>query len=307
MFPEEVDSGGFVFTGFPQSTWMGRIWTVLIINAVLIPVNVFLMSLFSISGASSAAPGHFGMDVVAKTSHLMGPQRGAALTNIFMVLYAIFFDIKILTKTMAMLFMAIFAMLFKPVGLVTKYIKPALMRFIVVQLWWNKCKKYFWRKLVSSGNKLRSRCMFYAESNYQQIESPFQDPIQKYQIQVEGMMDATADKVAYGFLALFWGMTIWVLLTLGTQIRLIMGPDAETDLIKAWVMTFLFEQFGIKALKLMMVRSTGRFASKQYDKFMTGKELFDTIEWYEGYAMNFKLVYFPIEQDPDGFFGNVML
>eukprot|EP00854_Cymbomonas_tetramitiformis_P017431 gene17431-20752_t len=120
-------------------------------------------------------------------------------------------------------------------------------------------------------------------------------------------MDETANKVAYSFLALLWAMTIWVLLTLGSQIRLIMGPDAETDLIKAWAMTFMFEQFGIKALKLMMVRSTGRIVSKQYDKVMTGGELYDIIEWYEAYAMNFKLAYFPVEQDADAFFGNVML
>ncbi|KAK3241105.1 hypothetical protein CYMTET_49101, partial [Cymbomonas tetramitiformis] len=303
MYPEEVRSGVFVFMGFPQNTWMGRIWTVLIINAVLIPVNVFLMALFSLSGASAAAPGHFGMDVAAKTSQLMGPNRGAALTNLFMVLYAVFFDIKILTKAMAMLFMAIFAMLFKPVGLVTKWIKPVLRQFVFVSRWLSKCREYLWSKGVSFDISVRS-CWAFGGERKHQIKSPYQDPVHKHQIRVEGMMGETADKVAYSCLALFWGMTIWVLLTLGMQIRLIMGPDAETDLVKAWAMTLLFEQFGIKALKLLMVRSTGRSIAKQYDKMMTGKELFDIIEWYEGYIMNFPLSYFPVEQDADAFFGN---
>ncbi|KAK3264074.1 hypothetical protein CYMTET_27162 [Cymbomonas tetramitiformis] len=263
------------------------------------------MSLFSLS-ASSSSPGHFGMDVAGKTSQLMG-RRGAMLTNLFMVLYAIFFDIKILTKTMAMLFMAFFAMLFKPVAALTKVIKPALKYLILVHMRWKLLRKYLWRNLVTAGNAVGLHRIFARKSKYQQIESPFKDPLEKHQIRLEGMLDETANKVAYAFLALFWGMTIWVLLALGMQIRLIMGPDAEMDLIKAWAMTFLFEQFGIKALKLMMVRSTGRYVSGQYDKLMTGKELFDILLWYERYATDFELAYFPMEEDADAFFGNVML
>ncbi|KAK3278789.1 hypothetical protein CYMTET_13294 [Cymbomonas tetramitiformis] len=172
--PEELEAADFVCTAFPTTSWMDRIWSVLIINAALIPVNVFLMSLFSLSGASAGALGHLSMDLGKKSLHstarskrrdasagrehskrgeadawpaphsgacdvrappgkekyeavaLMGPQRGAALTNFFLVLYAVFFDIKLLTKTMAMLFMAIFAMLFQPVKAVTKFVRPIL-------------------------------------------------------------------------------------------------------------------------------------------------------------------------------------
>eukprot|EP00854_Cymbomonas_tetramitiformis_P003758 gene3758-4701_t len=52
MFPPETAADDFSCYAFPNGTWMGRIWAVLVINTVLIPVNTILISLFSATVSS---------------------------------------------------------------------------------------------------------------------------------------------------------------------------------------------------------------------------------------------------------------
>ncbi|KAK3279658.1 hypothetical protein CYMTET_12468, partial [Cymbomonas tetramitiformis] len=295
MLPSEVLEAGFLCTAFPEPTWMGRIWTVLIINAVLIPVNVTLMAMFSLSGVSSRAPGHFSMDGAQKASQLMGPQRGALITNLFLFLYAIFFDIKLVTKTMAMVFMAFFSAIFKPIKSVTGLLKPIVAGIIPLVFW----AKAFYRRCVAVPQNLRKDQRNNCET------SLYVDPIEKHDVRLSGMVDAILDQMAYGLIAIFWGMTVWILLVYGMLIREIMGPEAEEELVKAWAMALVTEQFGLKALKLMMVRSAGRKFSAGLDQFMVGKDVYDVLHWYEGYIMGFPLQY--VSQDDDTFLANAAL
>ncbi|KAK3274589.1 hypothetical protein CYMTET_17234 [Cymbomonas tetramitiformis] len=221
FLPIELGEEGFICTAFPSATWTDRIWSVIFINAALIPVNVLLMALFSISGAA-AAPGHLTMDGGKLVSQLMGPQRGALMTNTFLFLYALFFDIKMLTKTITMLFMAGFAMIFKPVKLVTKHVKWVLAVLLPVYMmlsavYHNTCR-YFWAKMM-------------------------QEP---------------------------------------------------------------FVKFGIKALKLMTIRSFGRYVAKKYDQLIVGTTIFNVLDWYEGYILDASPLAFEVP-DADGFFGGADL
>ncbi|KAK3244446.1 hypothetical protein CYMTET_45940 [Cymbomonas tetramitiformis] len=118
------------------------------------------------------------------------------------------------------------------------------------------------------------------------------------------MMDGLVDKLAYGFLACFWIADAYILFVYSKAIREVSGKEAENELIKTWAMTWVFEQFGYKAFKLMMVRSAGRYFAKKYDAFMTGKRVFDVVTWYEGYIL--EALPFQFESpESDDFFGAV--
>eukprot|EP00854_Cymbomonas_tetramitiformis_P001957 gene1957-2640_t len=299
--PEELESDNFACTAFPNATWMDRIWAVLIINAALIPVNVLLISMFSLSGASAAAPAHLTMDVSKKVSQLMGPQRGAVLMNIFLVVYAAFFDLKLLTKSMAMAFIATFAMLFKPVKLVASYLKPLfrllLPVYTAVSDSYDRFCRYFWGRVmcIAQVRQLGMHTGFWKEQLYK-------DPVEVNDVRIEGMMDSLVDRAAYTFLACFWIADTYILFVYGKAIREINGPEAEDELIRTWAMTWVFEQFGLKAVKLMMVRSAGRYADKMYVQLMTGKTIFDVMAWYERYILD-TLPYEYQAPDADAFFG----
>ncbi|KAK3287951.1 hypothetical protein CYMTET_4559 [Cymbomonas tetramitiformis] len=269
--PEELESDNFACTAFPNATWMDRIWAVLIINAALIPVNVLLISMFSLSGASAAAPAHLTMDVSKKVSQLMGPQR------------------------------ATFAMLFKPVKLVASYLKPLfrllLPVYTAVSDSYDRFCRYFWGRVmcIAQVRQLGMHTGFWKEQLYK-------DPVEVNDVRIEGMMDSLVDRAAYTFLACFWIADTYILFVYGKAIREINGPEAEDELIRTWAMTWVFEQFGLKAVKLMMVRSAGRYADKMYVQLMTGKTIFDVMAWYERYILD-TLPYEYQAPDADAFFG----
>ncbi|KAK3277354.1 hypothetical protein CYMTET_14627 [Cymbomonas tetramitiformis] len=303
FLPEELGAPDFVCTAFPTTSWMDRVWMVLFINAGLIPVNVILMAMFTLSGGSAVAPGHMSMDVGKKVAQLMGPQRGAVMTNLIMVLYAVLFDIKLLTKTMAMAFMAMFGMIFQPVKLVTKYIEPLfrlmLPVYLMISATYYRICWFFWARVVLVGTSV-ARC--WGQQPPQKLV--YKDPVLVNNIRIEGLMDGMVDKVAYSFLAGFWIADAYILFVFGKVIREINGPEAENDLIRTWALTFVFEQFGIKAIKLMMVRSAGRYISKRYDQLITGKTMFDILAWYEGYILETSPFVYEAP-DGDAFFGGV--
>eukprot|EP00854_Cymbomonas_tetramitiformis_P008623 gene8623-10234_t len=278
-FPEELAAADFTCTAFPQNTWTDRIWMALCINAVVIPINVLLMALFLNSG-SSGIPGHAGYKVSKAMEQLVGPKRGAVLMSLFTFLYAIFFDFKMLTKAMAMAFMAFFSMLFKPVATVSKALWAAT-----------------WRMVPMAARKRIERMT--------PRNSPFIDPLVKHDIQIQGMIDNIVDKIAYCLLAVFWGMTVWILLTYGMLIRQTMGAEAERELIKTWGMVLLSEQFGLGALKLMLARSAGLFVNQQYGQLVAGKDANDILQWYGQYILNFPLSYMP--SDADALFASVVM
>ncbi|KAK3265299.1 hypothetical protein CYMTET_26006 [Cymbomonas tetramitiformis] len=277
-FPEELAAADFTCTAFPQNTWTDRIWMALCINAVVIPINVLLMALFLNSG-SSGIPGHAGYKVSKAMEQLVGPKRGAVLMSLFTFLYAIFFDFKMLTKAMAMAFMAFFSMLFKPVATVSKYVKPMVRSLISLLAWpstlWSAACRALWAatwRMVPMAARKRIERMT-------PRNSPFIDPLVKHDIQIQGMIDNIVDKIAYCLLAVFWGMTVWILLTYGMLIRQTMGAEAERELIKTWGMVLLSEQFGLGALKLMLARSAGLFVNQQYGQLVAGKDANDILQW----------------------------
>ncbi|KAK3274982.1 hypothetical protein CYMTET_16863 [Cymbomonas tetramitiformis] len=290
-FPEELAQGDFVCNAFPSATWTGRLYAVLVINAVLIPVNIILVLLFSSSGAGGSAPGHMKPNAAKAASRLMGPAMGPVAANTAIFLYAVFFDIKLLTKSMAMLFMACFMMLFRPVANLKgsfKGIVKAVNNFLTASTrCYDRACYFVWFRLLR----------MQAEPVYSSI---YADPLEKYEVMLVGPMDTTADKLAYIFLALFWAMTVWVMLTYGKLVREMMGSEAEKDLITLWGMTLLTQQLGMKGLQLMAMRTAGKVVLKFFQSLMQSKSALSAYRWYEEYSSE-KLVLTYDSSAADGF------
>ncbi|KAK3262779.1 hypothetical protein CYMTET_28381 [Cymbomonas tetramitiformis] len=308
FLPSESHASDFECKAFPEATWMGRIWSALVMNAVLIPINVTLMALFGLSGASAGRPGHLKMLLANQAAMLLGPQRGQALSNFLLLVYAIFFDFKLITKMMAMAFMAAFAEVLKPVKRVTHVIQYALRGFmpylLVMTMWFmqieERAMRWFWGHIMRVP-KLRSSQVQVGGEQYF-----WADPVQRHKIYLEGMFETLVDRLAYSLLASMWGMTIWVLLAYGTKIREIMGPDAEKELITTWVMAWFVEQFGLKAVRVVIIRAAGRWWARNKRRVQDGDSgEASVIDWYEGYLMDFPVQYLP--DDGDEFFQGIVL
>ncbi|KAK3276138.1 hypothetical protein CYMTET_15772 [Cymbomonas tetramitiformis] len=297
FFPAELAEEAFSCHAFPDSSWVGKVQGALLINAVLIPLNVLLMALFSLAGVGGSRPGCLTRNVVERTAKLMNANESVILVNVVVVAYALVYESALFVKMTALLFMSAFSVMFKPVARVAaalKYVMRWVYTFVVA------CSESFWKR-VSASHHPWARLLAPGEP-----ASPFQDPIDKYGIEIEGMLSKGSDLLAYIFLTTMWGMSIWILLTYGVLIREIMGAEEERKLILTWFECLLLEQFGLTAVRLVIVRTIGKTIHSSINRFVAGGNAVSTMEWYESYITgNLILQYMP--QDGDTFFGGTAI
>eukprot|EP00854_Cymbomonas_tetramitiformis_P006013 gene6013-7225_t len=324
FFPAELAEEAFSCHAFPDSSWVGKVQGALLINAVLIPLNVLLMALFSLAGVGGSRPGCLTRNVVERTAKLMNANESVILVNVVVVAYALVYESALFVKMTALLFMSAFSVMFKPVARVAAALKyvmrwvytfvpklpnPAgfettphkfLLHMLAAQAFSQGIEESFWKR-VSASHHPWARLLAPGEP-----ASPFQDPIDKYGIEIEGMLSKGSDLLAYIFLTTMWGMSIWILLTYGVLIREIMGAEEERKLILTWFECLLLEQFGLTAVRLVIVRTIGKTIHSSINRFVAGGNAVSTMEWYESYITgNLILQYMP--QDGDTFFGGTAI
>eukprot|EP00854_Cymbomonas_tetramitiformis_P023137 gene23137-27997_t len=64
----------------------------------------------------------------------------------------------------------------------------------------------------------------------------------------------TSHLAAHMILMTYWGSLAWVLLTYGKLLRQLEGEEGEDQVMRRWLVSWVAEQFGLEALKLMLVK-----------------------------------------------------
>eukprot|EP00854_Cymbomonas_tetramitiformis_P010060 gene10060-11902_t len=113
MLPDEIMTDPFVCTAFPQSTFTGRMWVILIIVGILTPCTMILSQMFVLA-ANASIPGHWGVYVTKKAEKVFGPGLTAIMQTIFVTVYALFFNFQKFNKAVAVTFVAIIGLMLKP-------------------------------------------------------------------------------------------------------------------------------------------------------------------------------------------------
>ncbi|KAK3233866.1 hypothetical protein CYMTET_55841 [Cymbomonas tetramitiformis] len=282
-------------TAFPQSTLLGNIFAAVVMNLVLIPVNLVLITLFSLSGAVAKRPGHLKMDIKQAGDKLIGAAMTAALANAVLVVYAMYFEVNASARGLAMLILAVFVIITRPVHNIARAISA--------------CKK-----AAASVIRPISYCLRYLKAYITQLyqyllrtdpDRMWKDPIVKYEVQFRGSIGGIVDALAYSYLCIFWALTVWVLLTFAMLIREMLGADEEKRVLVAWVTTILLEQFGLQGLRIAVARYAFNVLLGEFQKWLIGSR-YALFIWHERYIQQALGIEFKSETADEGL-ANIVL
>eukprot|EP00854_Cymbomonas_tetramitiformis_P005304 gene5304-6448_t len=100
--------------------------------------------------------------------------------------------------------------------------------------------------------------------------------------QVRFELDGLAVQVSYLLLMVVWGMITYTLLVYGVAIRSLMGSHGEKSILKAWIITLLFDNLGLQVIKSLTIKVWIKMLRKHIMLIGNGEERLAM--WYEDYV-----------------------
>ncbi|KAK3240612.1 hypothetical protein CYMTET_49560, partial [Cymbomonas tetramitiformis] len=242
---------------FPQNTLIGKMYATALVVAILLPVNATLQALFKVTTTTpvlsfwSSSPRS-----KKKSSALLGPLGSMLLHATMTMLYALLDNFERFTKAMALIIAGVAMLLLKPADKIVSVIfaVASTMRLIKRRL----------VKAIITGDRQR-RQQEHADHLAQLIVAPF----------VNGHIET----FTYGFILIFWGTLMWILLAFLTVLRGTMGREWEQELLVGWAMGLLMEHFGLVSLRLVGFKMLAVFfVGKVHAQLSNHLEI---ANWYE--------------------------
>ncbi|KAK3281352.1 hypothetical protein CYMTET_10853 [Cymbomonas tetramitiformis] len=266
LLPEELAANFFLCTAFPQSTFAGRIWVIAIIVGILTPTTMLLSQLFMMA-SDSAIPGHWGTFPTKCLAHFFGPGPTSLIQTVAFTLYALFFNLEKFNKAIALALIAFLTLVMKPQHM------QAAIRVVVGTVYWSFRQCQLSVRRLGQLVGLYSSTPLAADAHVSLLA----------QVRLVSPLEAELQKVAYGLIMFGWSMVAWLLFTFATQIREIMGGQAETELIANWAIVLVVEIFGKEAIKLIAVRVSVNFVMETLESMLLG--MTPAVRWHEKYIM----------------------
>ncbi|KAK3282022.1 hypothetical protein CYMTET_10221 [Cymbomonas tetramitiformis] len=266
MLPDEILPTSFFCTAFPQSSFTGRMWVILIIVGILTPVTMILSQCF-IMAANANVPGHWGIYVTKKAEKAFGAAPTAVMQTIFVTLYAIFFNFQKFNKAVAVTMVAMIGCMLKP-----HHIQRAIAFVLSICKW---IHFYTLTALSIIWHRVRG--------TKRQTELTEEEELLK-KVHLISPVEQYLQKLAYFCILVAWVTCAFSLLTYSMLIREMMGADAETELIRAWATVLAVEMFGKEAIKLIVLRLSVDAFMQKIEKLFTSQD-HPAFLWFEQYIM----------------------
>ncbi|KAK3283135.1 hypothetical protein CYMTET_9156 [Cymbomonas tetramitiformis] len=265
MLPEESEFQDFVCMAFPQSTYAGRIYVILIIIGILTPVTMIVSQLF-IMASNSAIPAHWGTFPVQKMQGVFGPGPTAVLQTIAFTAYALFFNFQKFNKAVAVTIVSLIGFMLKP-----QMVQTAIRVFLGTVYWMYT--------MMKRGLRTVKHAVFGAALT----KAPTGELELLEQVSLVSPMEKHLQKVAYFCIAFAWIWVTYSLLIFSMRIREMMGAKAESELISSWATVLAVEMFGKEAIKLIFIRLVVNFIMETAEHIFLG--LHPSVLWHEKYIM----------------------
>ncbi|KAK3271689.1 hypothetical protein CYMTET_19974 [Cymbomonas tetramitiformis] len=235
---EVIDS--YTCTAFPQNTLIAKIYLVLIMCVLLIPLRTILTCLFSLSGTAPPPRGQWTIKI-QQVSKVFGPRTAALVQAISFVVYAVFRNFDKFNKAVAGV-----------VGFFGITLLMPLMRVAVQPVRraasaCSNCSMPLWLKRDAEqgqrmGVLMRVACgvvallaVLYAPVHRKLCKSPI-------------------DTCIMAIVLMLWLMVVYVLLVYGSLIYDYYGPAAGPLVLLAWVYGVLFDLFGTEGMRAITVK-----------------------------------------------------
>ncbi|KAK3262321.1 hypothetical protein CYMTET_28815 [Cymbomonas tetramitiformis] len=266
MLPEEALPADFFCTAFPQSTFVGRFWVILIIVGILTPTTMTLSQMF-IMAQNVTIPEHWGVYVTKKAERCFGAVPMAVMQTVFVTLYALFFNFQKFNKAMAVTFVAIIGLTMKP-----RHIRRAIA--FVVQSY-KRCMRY-----MSVAAALVVQMVTGAKQRVEKTE--YEELLEK--VHLVSPVEEHLQQLAYFIILVSWFTCAWVLFTFSMLIREMMGDEAEAELVASWATVLAVEMFGKEAIKLICIRLFVESMMNKAEQLFTGQD-HPAHRWFEQYIL----------------------
>ncbi|KAK3240851.1 hypothetical protein CYMTET_49342 [Cymbomonas tetramitiformis] len=276
--PEYLAPDDYVCDAFPQETLVDKIWQAVIVLGIMIPVNLILVSLFTIGG-SPTTPGSW-IHRKYKLRTRVGQKATAArrLEDLLFLVLTVLWDTQRLSRALARYFLMLawavdwtFLKLIQVVRWMRK--KLAMLRTVL----WTLFSIYIVRRDPDVVLQELEICAEAREAKEREIELA----VSTFRV-ARREMDSFAVQCSYLMLMLMWILVLWFQLTYAMLIRETLGPGAEADVIRNWGFTVLADNLGVHVVKSVFVKVVVKIlinTRQQYSKGEAG-----LVGWYEEYV-----------------------
>jgi len=253
LMPPELLAGQYACTAFPSPALMHRLWVVLMMVSVLLPISMFYGEGMKLCHSKYAtAPIYLSVVRLSTKQKAASRGHGAILQSCFFGLYGLFFNMDKLNKAIASCFIACFNFIFRTPKCVTKGIK-AIRNSILGAI---ACVK---EKLFPSST----------------------GPPSAVQIKPASILDNPIRQGMYSVLALAWFIAVWFCMTNAVQIRAAEGKQAEEDMLTAWGESLAVEQFGKEGVKLVFLKTFVAWLTGKLEAIFLREDMLN--KWHDGH------------------------
>ncbi|KAK3277085.1 hypothetical protein CYMTET_14885 [Cymbomonas tetramitiformis] len=248
--PEELLTGEDILcTAFPQSTYVDRIWMILIMIGILTPLTIMLSNLF-VAAANADIPRNFQIRQVPKNVVGDAGITFAVLQTVLLTLYALFFKFEKMNKAIAVTFVAV-------IGAIVKSERvQAALAFICC------CCCCCRPSDASARNRERALLSEFGMSSLQ----------------------ASMQAVAYCIIAVLWFAIAWGLLTYAMLFRDMMSAEAENDFFRLWAISFGLSLFGVETIQIIIVQIFAKLIGVQIHVLF--EDIDPAVLWFEKFVIS---------------------
>ncbi|KAK3243515.1 hypothetical protein CYMTET_46838 [Cymbomonas tetramitiformis] len=276
--PEYLAPDDYVCDAFPQETLMDKIWQAVIVLGIMIPVNLILVSFFTIGG-SPTTPGSW-IHRKYKLRTRIGQKATATrrLEDLLFLVLTVLWDTQRLSRALARYFLMLawavdwtFLKLIQVVRWMRK--KLAMLRTVL----WTLFSIYIVRRDPDVVLQELEMCAEAREAKEREIELA----VSTFRV-ARREMDSFAVQCSYLMLMLMWILVLWFQLTYAMLIRETLGPGAEKDVIRNWGFTVLANNLGVHFVKSVFVKVVVKILINTRQQYSKGEA--ELVGWYEEYV-----------------------
>ncbi|KAK3254720.1 hypothetical protein CYMTET_36076 [Cymbomonas tetramitiformis] len=296
LLPEEVQAMDFTCNAFPQSTFTGKVWVIVIIVGILTPMTMILSQLF-IMASNATIPANWGtyappalpcpldchatpcarMDAVVcarertkKSEKLFGRTLTAVVQTIFLMCYAVFFNFQKFNKAMAVTLVSLLGILIN-----ARYVRAVIQAFVEAY----KRLLHWW-----AWASARLAAAVRAQQQPSGAEQSEEEKVLE-SVRMASPIEVHLQKLAYCLILAAWMMCTWSLLIFSRTIRAVMGAEEEREIVSMWAITLAVEMFGQQSIQIIALRIFVDAAMLRIERFFTDQD-HPAFPWFESYIIS---------------------
>ncbi|KAK3280722.1 hypothetical protein CYMTET_11452, partial [Cymbomonas tetramitiformis] len=268
---------GYTCTAFPQAKLVDELWLAIFVVIAIVTIQLSFQALFTIGG-TIVVPRHWDTLMAPRVSKLCGRGMATFVQNLVFLLYTLLFDNYRISRAIAR-FLRAWLFLLNGFYQLTLAAAPAARRArrqLAATAWFLYQTRVLGRSKEQVHMDLRLRLQMEEDSLASQgMGHDIFD-------QVWQEMDSLAVQMAYALLLLAWATIAFVLLVYVTQLRLLMGAEAEQRVLKAWVLTLIMDNLVLNVLVSTTVKLFVQELLKAFKSQIRNAEE-ELMLWFEGY------------------------